>query len=93
MGRQFGFFGADARLQRWRDQLEVRGEAVDVASFRLELDATLAYADGTNGGRPPFDPVMMFEFLVIQVWCARFEARTEFLINGLHDPSATVVAT
>jgi hypothetical protein len=34
--------------------------------FRADLVAALAYSDGAQGGRPPFDPVMMFKILVIQ---------------------------
>ncbi len=40
--------------------------AVDFELFRPELETALAYADGAKGGRPPFDPVMMFKILVIQ---------------------------
>jgi DDE family transposase len=29
------------------------------------LEAALAYSDGSKGGRPPFDPVMMFKVVVI----------------------------
>jgi hypothetical protein len=39
---------------------------VDFELFRPELNAALSYTDQTEGGRPPFDPVLMFKILVIQ---------------------------
>jgi transposase, IS5 family len=43
------------------DQLETFTLAVDFELFRPELNAALSYTDRTEGGRPPFDPVLMFE--------------------------------
>jgi len=66
MSRQPGFFDIDERLKRLSDlgdQLEAFAAAVDFELFRPALDAALAYADGTKGGRPPLDPVMMFKVL------------------------------
>jgi transposase, IS5 family len=54
---------------------------VDFELFRAELTAALAYSDGSEGGRPPFDPVMMFKILVIQATNNLADERTEFLIN------------
>ncbi len=54
------------RLSDLGDQLETFRAAADFEMFRPDLDATLAYSDGAQGGRPPFDPVMMFKVLVIQ---------------------------
>jgi IS5 family transposase len=45
------------------------------------LNAALTYSDGTQGGRPPFDPVMMFKILVIQTTNNLSDERAEFLIN------------
>ena len=69
MRRQAGFFDVDDRLKRLSDlgdQLEAFEAAVEFEAFRPELNAALTYSDGTQGGRPPFDPVMMFKILVIQ---------------------------
>jgi hypothetical protein len=66
---QPGFFDVDDRLKRLSDlgdQLEGFRAAVDFEMFRPDLDAALAYSDGAQGGRPPFDPVTMFKALVIQ---------------------------
>ena len=60
---QAGFFDVDERLKRLSDlgdQLEAYAQAVDFEMFRADLDRALAYSDGRNGGRPPFDQVMMF---------------------------------
>ncbi|WP_346344001.1 transposase, partial [Gluconobacter cerinus] len=48
------------------DQLEAFSRTVDFEAFRPDLEQALAYSDGSNGGRPPFDPVLMFKILVIQ---------------------------
>lgn len=55
-----------ARLIDLGDQLEAFSRAVDFEQFRLDLEQALCYADGSKGGRPPLDPVMMFKALVIQ---------------------------
>ena len=41
----------------------------------------LNYSDGAKGGRPLFDPVLMFKVLVIQARNNLSDDRTEFLIN------------
>jgi len=84
MGNDPGFFDVDDRLRRLSDlgdQLEAFGRAVDFEIFRSDLDATLGYRSGPQGGRPPFDPVLMFKILVIQAANTLSDERTEFLIN------------
>ena len=79
-----GFFDVDERLRRLSDlgdQLLAFTAAVDFEMFRPELTRALAYSDGSQGGRPPFDPVMMFRILVIQAANALSDERAEFLIN------------
>ena len=74
----------DERLRRLSDigdQLEAFARVVDFEIFRPDLDAALAYGDGSKGGRPPLDPVMMFKILVIQATNNLSDERTEFLIN------------
>jgi len=81
---QAGFFDVDERLKRLGDlgdQLLAFAGAVDFEIFRPELNAALAYSDGSQGGRPPFDPVMMFKILVIQAANNLSDERAEFLIN------------
>ena len=84
MRRQAGFFDVDDRLKRLSDlgdQLEAFEAAVEFEAFRPELNAALTYSDGTQGGRPPFDPVMMFKILVIQTTNNLSDECAEFLIN------------
>ena len=84
MGGQQGFFDIDDRLKRLSDlgdQLETFRSAVDFELFRPELNVALSYTDRTEGGRPPFDPVLMFKILVIQATNNLSDERAEFLIN------------
>ena len=84
MRGQPGFFDVDDRLKRLSDlgdQLETFQSAVDFELFRPELNAALSYTDRTEGGRPPFDPVLMFKILVIQATNNLSDERAEFLIN------------
>lgn len=84
MARMPGLFDVDERLQRLSDigdQLEAFAAVVDFEMFRPELVAALGYGDGAKGGRPPFDPVMMFKILVIQAQNDLSDDRAEFLIN------------
>jgi transposase, IS5 family len=84
MARQPGFFDVDERLRRLSDigdQLEAFGAVVDFEMFRPELEPALGYSDGARGGRPAFDPVLMFKILVIQAQNNLSDDRAEFLIN------------
>jgi IS5 family transposase len=81
---QPGFFDVVERLKRLSglgDHLEAFAAAVDFEMFRADLVAALAYSDGAQGGRPPFDPVMMFKILVIAAMDNLSDERAEFLIN------------
>ena len=69
MRGQPGFFDIDEGLKRLSDlgdHLAAFQSALDFEMFRADLVAALAYSDGAQGGRPPFDPVMMFKILIIQ---------------------------
>jgi transposase, IS5 family len=84
MRGQPGFFDVDERLKRLSglgDHLEAFAAAVDFEMFRADFVAALGYSDGAQGGRPPFDPVMMFKILVIQAMDNLSDERAEFLIN------------
>jgi transposase, IS5 family len=84
MARQPGLFDIDERLRRLSDigdQLEAFAAVVDFEMFRADLVAALNYSGGTKGGRPPFDPVLMFKILVIQAQNSLSDDRAEFLIN------------
>jgi IS5 family transposase len=84
MRGQPGFFDIDERLQRLSrlgDHLEAFAAAVDFEMFRADLVTALDYSDGSQGGRPRFDPVMMFKILVIAAMDNLSDERAEFLIN------------
>ncbi len=84
MRGQAGFFDVDLRLKRLSDlgdPFDAFRSAVDFELFRPDLNAALCYSGGSQGGRPPFDPVMMFKILVIQAANNLSDERTEFLIN------------
>lgn len=90
MRGQPGFFDIDERLKRLSDlgdQLETFAGAVDFEIFRADLVRALAYSDGSQGGRPPFDPVFASSFgpVVFLAHCSRcwsFRRPTAFRMNG-----------
>jgi len=62
MGRQPGFFDVEERLRELSakgDDLERIAALVDFAMFHAELEQAVLRADGTKGGRPAFDHVLM----------------------------------
>jgi hypothetical protein len=56
---------------------------MDFEVFRPDLERALAYSDGSKGGRPPFDLVLMLKILVIQTLNNLSGEWTEYLINDL----------
>lgn len=82
--RQVGFFDVDERLRRVSDlgdPLEVMARIIDFEGFRPVLDQALARSDRSSGGRPPFDPVLMFKILILQALNDLSDERAEFLIT------------
>ncbi len=69
------------RLSADGDPLEVLVKVVDFEGFRPTLVASLAYSDGTKGGRPPYDPVVMLKVLVLAAQHNVSDARMEWLIR------------
>lgn len=81
--RQSGLFGlSDHMKQRSADgdPLEVAARLVDFEAFRPTLVAAWAYADGSKGGRPPYDPVVMLKVLGLAAQNNVSDARMEWLI-------------
>ncbi len=69
MGRQPGFFDVDARLRELSargDDLERISGLVNFEMFRADLERAVPRSDGSKGGRPPFDHVLMFKILLLQ---------------------------
>jgi hypothetical protein len=85
MSEQRGFFDLDARyaaLSAAADPLEKLGGLIDFEIFRSALDGALKRSDGSKGGRPPMDAVMMFKVLVLQTLYGLSDAQAEFQIRS-----------
>jgi IS5 family transposase len=54
---------------------------VDFEGFRAELKQAVPRSDGTKGGRPAFDHVLMFKVLLLQAMHALSDERCEYLIK------------
>ena len=66
---QPGFFDLDERYQRLSetgDPLVKLAALIDFETFRRKLTSALKRSDGSKGGRPPYDPVLMFKILILQ---------------------------
>ena len=84
MVRQLGFFDVEERLRELSakgDDLERIAVVVDFAMFRAELERAVPRADGTKGGRPAFDHVLMFKILLLQAMHGLSDERCEYLIK------------
>ncbi len=81
---QPGFFDLSDRyaaLSAAGDPLERLTAVVDFEVFRGPLIVALRRSDLGKGGRPPFDPVMMFKILVLQALYSLSDEATEFQIK------------
>jgi IS5 family transposase len=84
MTGQPGFFDIDERyaaLSAAGDPLQRLAAAVDFEVFRPVLDAALARADRSRGGRPPYDAVLMFKVLVLQALYSLSDEQAEFQLR------------
>lgn len=66
---QPGFFDLDHRYRRLSetgDPLVKLAALIDFEIFRPRLKTALKRSDGSKGGRPPYDAVLMFKVLVLQ---------------------------
>ncbi len=79
MAVQPGLLDVEERLRRLGDvgdALEAYAASVDFELFRPDLEAALAYSDGARGGRPPYDPVLLFKIPMIQAQHGLSDDRT-----------------
>ncbi len=82
MTSQPGFFDLDERyaaLSKAGDPLEGLAASVDFEIFRKALVKALKYSNRRRGGRPPYDPVLMFKILVLQALYSLSDDQAEFL--------------
>lgn len=68
-------------LSKDGDPLEVLQQTVNFEYFRAWLVEWLGYGDGATGGRPPFDPKMMFKALILQAQHNLPDSRMDFMIR------------
>ncbi len=81
---QPGFFDVGDRLRELSakgDDLERIAALVDFEMFGPELERAVPRSDGTKGGRPAFDRVLMFKVLLLQAMHALSDERCEYLIK------------
>src|SRR5918998_1668784 len=84
MAGQPGFFDVEDRLRELSakgDDLERIAALVDFELFRPELERAVPRSDGSRGGRPAFDHVLMFKVLLLQAMHALSDERCEYLIK------------
>ncbi|MFD2054890.1 IS5 family transposase [Mesorhizobium calcicola] len=84
MRGQAGFWDIDelyARLSEAGDPLEKLNAVVPWEVFRKPLAKVLKRSDGARGGRPAYDPVMMFKIMVLQALYGLSDDQAEFQIQ------------
>ena len=84
MRGQAGFFDVAERLKELSakgDALERLTAVVGFELFRADLERAVPRSDGSKGGRPAFDHVLMFKVLVLQASHSLSDERTEYLIR------------
>ncbi|MDV2968913.1 IS5 family transposase [Nitratireductor aquimarinus] len=84
MRGQAGFWDIDeryVRLSEAGDPLEKLSAVVPWEVFRKPLSKTLKRSDGSKGGRPPYDPVLMFKIMVLQALYSLSDDQAEFQIQ------------
>lgn len=81
---QPGFFDMSDRLRALSakgDDLERIAALVDFAQFRPDLERAVPRSDGSKGGRPAFDRVLMFKVLLLAAMHGLSDERCEYLIK------------
>ncbi len=78
--KQAGFFDfseRQAKLVKTREFLDRVNSLVDWEAFRHVLDKALARKEGSKGGRPAYDAVLMFKVLALQALYNWSDEQTE----------------
>ena len=82
--RNYGFWDQDIRLSKLShlgDPLEKLNKGVDFEMFRDLLMDRLTKEPQGNGGRPPYDYVMMFKSIILQRYYNLSDDQAEYQIN------------
>lgn len=82
--RAIGFFDAEFRLgklSKLGDPLERLVKHVDFELFRAFLEKELSKEAKGQGGRPPYDYVLLFKILILQRYYNLSDGQTEYQIN------------
>ena len=77
----FGLDEHTAKLICNANWLERLSATIDFECFRETLTRGLGYGDRPQGGRPPFDPVMMFKILILQARENLSDEKTELRVR------------
>ena len=77
----FGIKDHFERLSLCGDPLEELSRLIDFEIFRPLLEEALNYGDGRMGGRPAYDPVMMFKILILASLNNVSDEKMEFYIR------------
>lgn len=81
---QPGFFDLSDRyesLSKFGDPLEKINAVIDFEVFRNLIETGLCFSDGSKGGRPPYDAVLMFKILILQSLYNLSDDQIEFQIK------------
>lgn len=81
---QPGLFDMQNRLEslsQFGDPLEQLKEVVDFELFRSDLERGLDFSDRSQGGRPPYDAVLIFKILILQSLYNLSDDQAEFQIK------------
>jgi len=82
--RDYGFWDQDIRLSKLShlgDPLEKLDKGVDFEMFRTFLEDKLSKEPQGNGGRPPYDYVLMFKIMILQRYYNLSDEQAEYQIN------------
>jgi len=82
--RDYGFFDQDFRLEKLTklgDPLEKLNKGIDFEIFREYLESKLYKLAKGEGGRPPYDYVMMFKIMILQRYYNLSDDQVEYQIN------------
>ena len=82
--RDYGFWDQDIRLSKLSqlgDPLERLGKGIKFEMFREFLEENLSKEPKGEGGRPPYDYVMMFKIMILQRYYNLSDEQVEFQIN------------